>query len=166
MAPVIYELVSVEQLRPSSRRGVVLLRSDGDADIDAAATFGGPSSKKQRELRDRFDTWIEHAPGQHNDLWFHGFTNTEAYRDCFVFKWREKEAGHRLYGFICHPQPNTNKRFQLCVLTNHGEKPRAKWQTDLSELDIANRTRANRHVLAVISMNFPDQASGTKQWTS
>ena len=163
MPPASYSIVRVERLRVSDWRTVVLLGCSGDDDVDAVPIWAALDAKKQRELRDRFDTWI--AGVQHNKLWFHGFTQ-DGYRECFVFKWRKgKGMGHRLYGFLINPMPTVNARFQVCVLTNHAEKPRAQWETDLSELDIANALRVNMRVRAAVAMEFPDSRPGGKTWT-
>ena len=152
------DLVFIEGLRPSKRRGIALLRMDGDPAVDAVATFKALSQDREREVRSRFDTWIEGA--QHNKRWFHGF-DTKDYRDCMVFKWKHRNKGQRLYGFVSNPLPRTNRGFQLCVLTNHGEK--VQWETDPAELNKARDLRGDPLVCAVIKMRFPDGQQGSNQ---
>ena len=157
---VTYDLEFISGLRMSDRRCVVLLASDGDDEVDAAPVFHSLDEEQQRTLRYRFDQWIDNV--QHNKHWSHGF-DQEGYRECFVFKWKHKNMGHRLYGFLCHPLLRTNRRFYLCVLTNHDKKPLMQWETKIENLDTANRLRVTPHVLAAISMKFPDQPPGTTQ---
>lgn len=152
-----YRIEDIEGLRKTEFRAVVLLVSEGDEEVDAAETFESLDAKRERELRTRFEAWIDGV--HHNNQWFHGF-NREGYRECFVFKWTEKRLRYRLYGFLCHPLPRTNKRFQVCVLTNHAEK--SQWETDPSELNKANSLRVDSYVQAAIQMFFHDDAPGTR----
>ncbi len=161
-----YKIVIIDGLRQSARRGVALLACDDDEDINAATVFLAmlaDSSKvnRVRELRTRFDHWIEGV--QAHDRWFHGFRSHPGYEDCFVFKWRDKKICQRLYGFLCHPLPIANQRFQLCVLTNHAKK--AQWETDISELNKANTLRVDPRVWAAIKMEYPDHVPGAQVWT-
>lgn len=156
-----YEVVAIQGLRRSEHRGVVLLESDEDSRVDALGTFRELPAKTEREIRTRMDTWIEGA--QHNNRWFHGFRHPD-FRDCFVFKWRQKNRNHRLYGFLINPCPSHRPRFRLCVLTNHAEKP--QWETDTSELWIANLLRIDLRVHAAIRMMFADHALGAAPWTN
>jgi hypothetical protein len=158
---LVYEIVRIAGLRPSERRCLVLLACDSDSEIDAVAVFDGLSVERSREVRSRFETWIDGV--QHNNRWFHGFDQS-GFRDCIVFKWKHENMGQRLYGFLCHPMPTTRRRFELCVLTNHGEKPHQQWETDLSELNKAKSLSADSCVRATIQMEFPDQTTGAKSW--
>jgi hypothetical protein len=157
----VYQIVRVERLKTTERRGVVLLTSIHDSRVDAVAVFRGLCKGRERELRSRFETWIDGV--QHQNRWFHGFDRPDC-RDCFVFKWKEENVGQRLYGFLCHPLPRTKPRFLLCVLTNHGEKPHPQWETDPAELDVAKSLRVNAGVQAAIRWEFPDQAPGSAKW--
>jgi hypothetical protein len=161
---IVYQVVRIQGIRQSGRRGIVLLDCNGDDRVDAARVFGRMSADEQmvdrvRELRTRFDHWIDNV--QTNDRWFHGFRSYPEYRECFVFKCKSENVGQRLYGFLCHPQRQTNARFELCVLTNHAEKPHAQWETDVSELTLANALRVNPAVLAAIAMEFPERGAHT-----
>jgi hypothetical protein len=159
----VYQIVPVDRLRRSEWRAVVLLRCGDNPALDAVAIFKSLDldPARKRELLDRFDAWIDGAV--HNNRWFHGFDRQE-YRDCFVFKWKQKNRGKRLYGFLYHPQPHTRPRFELCVLTNHADKPHPQFETDPRELDTAKSLRASVHVRAAIMMAFPDPIPGAKQW--
>lgn len=151
-----YLIEDIEGLKKSGFRAVVFLVLEGDEEVDAADTFSALEVKRERELRTRFEAWID---GLHNDYWFHGF-DREGYRECFVFKWKERRLGNRLYGFLCHPLPRTNKRFQVCVLTNHAEK--SQWETDPSELEKANSLRRDSYVQGAIRMFFDDETPGKR----
>ena len=161
-----YKIVRVPGLRLSPRRGVALLDSDTDSRVNAATMFAAMLADttqidRVRELRTRFDHWIDGV--QHNDRWYHGFKSSD-YRECLVFKWKDVNVGQRLYGFLHHPLPKTNRRFLLCVLTNHAEKPLAQWETDTSELVIANALRLDGAALAAVAVEYLDQPPGAKQW--
>src|SRR6266542_1283397 len=115
MAAKAYTVRPVSGLRQSPHRSVAFLLSDEDEDINAAETFDRLIPAKRRAVLDRFDYWIS---GGHNDDYFHGWPNEPSYKDCFVFKWKDGRQRHRLYGFLCHPLLQTNRRFQLCVLVS------------------------------------------------
>jgi hypothetical protein len=154
-----YQVASIEGLKPSERRGIVLLSAEGLSDLNARPVFEALGDKHKRALLDRFDLWIEGK--EHNNKYFHGW-NDPTYRNCFVFKWKEKRQHHRLYGFLCHPQPNLRPRFELCVLVSHAIK--ASWETDPSELDGANGLRINPLVIGALVLAFPDKQSGEARW--
>ena len=147
MTANVYSVRRIEGLKQSSRRGVVFLECKQDEDIDAAAVFEKLDENRERELRDRFEYWID---GFHHDKYFHGW-KAPGYRECFVFKWRHKGKNHRFYAFLCHPKPS-NYRFQICVLVSHTTK--SVWNTDSSELDEANKLRVNQDVISVIENEF------------
>lgn len=154
-----YIVKRIEQLKMSARRGVVFLCCQEDDELDAAVVFAGLEDKKDRDLRSRFEHWID---GGTNNKWFHGF-NEKDYRECFVFKWKEKRQHHRLYGFLCHPMPRTNGRFQICVLISHAEKNQI--ETDITELDGVNALRSDPSVNVAITMRFPD-TGGSEPWVN
>ena len=91
-----YKIERVEGLKQSDRRALALLGSDDDKEVDATETFDDLDTKRDRELRSRFETWIDGV--QHNNRWFHGFDH-DPYRACIVFKWNVKNLGHRLMAF-------------------------------------------------------------------
>ncbi len=115
--------------------------------------------KTERELLDRFDYWI--AGGIH-DRYFHGWPNDAEYKDCFVFKWKKKRDCHRIYGFLDHPTPGSNPRFQLCVLVSHAKK--SEWETDRRELDNVKGLRNKPAVRVAIRKAFPDGKLVARQW--
>ena len=153
-----YAVIPILGLKPSDRRGIIFLIHKGDANLDAAKRFEALEKKQKRTLLDRFDLWIE---GKARDNYFHGWPNLQAYKQCFVFKWRDRHGNHRLYGFLCHPQPNTRPRFQLCVLTSHAIK--TQWETQPTELDNANTLRVSLEVMLAIRAFFPERQSGDTQ---
>jgi hypothetical protein len=148
MTANVYSVRRIEGLKQSSRRVVVFLECEQDEDIDAAAAFEKLDENRERELRDRFDYWID---GFHHDKYFHGW-KAPGYRECFVFKWKHKRKNHRFYAFLCHPKKPSNYRFQLCVLVSHATK--SVWNTDSSELDGANKLRVNPDVISAIQNEF------------
>ena len=130
-----------------------------DSGVDAAVVFGRLDDKRERELRSRFEYWID---GGVNDKWFHGF-NQDGYRGCFVFKWKISRQHHRMYGFLCHPTTGTNRRFQLCVLASHARKNQEA--TDVTDLDGVNSLRLDPLVGTVIKIAFPDRG-GSPSWVN
>ena len=108
---------------------MAILECSRDTSIDAGDVFNRLSQKKDRELRDRMDYWIN---GGVNDDWFHGWSKPEKHRECFVFRWKQRGINHRIYGFLCHPI-DLLPRFIACVLVSHATK--AKWHTDQVILD-------------------------------
>ena len=146
--PYKYIVESVAGLRPSTRRAVAFLCCESNDEIDAEPVFNRLEPKREREVRNRFDHWID---GGTNKRWFHGFDNLE-YRGCFAFKWKDKNQHHRFYGFLHHPLPARNAAFQVCVLASHATKN--TWETDLAELDDVNRWRADPEVTAAVLRAF------------
>lgn len=147
----------------SGRRGVGFLeevRDDGqDSDLDAKSAFEALPAKKERDVRSRVDYWISAAPP--NDRWFHGWPNDHEVRDCFCFRWDERREHHRLYGFLCNPQPKTNARFQLCVLTYHDSKNDES--SDRTLLVRSMKLSSNDLVRMAINAEYPDELKGKKQ---
>jgi len=130
-----YSISIISGLRQSTRRAVGLLTDSTDASIDAATQFTALEPKHDRTVRSRMDYWIDFG---HKDEWFHGWPQSLAYKECFVFKWDEKKVHRRLYGFLCHPL-RRSPAFQLCVLCYHDIKSRA--DTDFAILDRINGLR-------------------------
>ena len=159
MAAFPYTVRLVGGTKPSSRRAIAFLSCSTDRDLDAAEVFGGLGQNREREVRSRFDYWID---GSRADRWFHGWPNHADYKQCFVFKWKDRNQHHRLYGFLCNPQPNTNPSFQLCVLVSHAKKN--KWETDPNELDGANALRTNPAVKAAVARLYPEVKAGKYPW--
>ncbi len=144
-----YTVVPVGGLKPSQKRGLAFLCSDTDGTVNARDVFGGLAEKREWELRSRFDYWID---GGTNNRWFHGW-DAPKYRLCFVFKWKDRKP-QRIYGFLCHPTPNRQPRFELCVLVLHAQK--TERETDTAELDRVNALRVDSDVLVAIGKAYPD----------
>lgn len=152
-----YEVLHIGGLRLSQARGVVLLRAS-DESLNAYPVFNSRDTsetsaqkKYARTLKDRFDFWID---GGHRNNWFHGWPNHATYKDCFVFKWIERNIDQRIYGFLTHPMPKCKPSFQLCVLHTHTEKTRAN--TDTAYLDLAVQLKSSADVKRAITLAFPD----------
>lgn len=161
MAPVTYVVVPVPGLKRSDRRAIAFLTCDDDPDVDGMAAFQMLSKKRERELKTRFDYWID---GKRQDNYFHGWPNEPDNKDCFVFKWKEKNIRHRLYGFLFNPKPTANPSFRVCVLVSHGTK--AEWKTDPHHKSLAKGMRAKQAVIDAIMLTFPDSRGGEKSWVN
>ena len=107
-------------------RAVCFLECAGDDGINGRKAFLALASKKERELRTRFDHWVEGLDvGSRVETykkWFHGWPNHPKYKKCYVFKWKERRLNHRLYGFLINPTPVVRPRLQLCILAYHTTK--------------------------------------------
>jgi hypothetical protein len=123
-----------------ARRGLAFLVCEDDKNIDAKSVFEGLTLNRERLVRSRFDYWLV---GGINNNWFHGWPNSQDYKDCFVFKWTEKRQNHRLYGFLCNPLTKY-RHFRLCVLVSHAKKN--VWETNPTQLDLINRIKENDKV--------------------
>jgi hypothetical protein len=150
-----YSVSPIPGLRSNDRRGLAFLECTHDADINAKAVFEKLKEKIERDLRTRFDYWID---GYHHDKYYHGWPSDPRYKQCFVFKWRKGKVHHRLYGFLIHPTPLTNPRFQVCILVSHGTK--TEEYTDLTELDGAKDLLTNEEVILAVRKAFPETAEG------
>lgn len=138
-------------LHSNNHRDVAFLECADDVGIDAKWVFDGLKEKTKRDLRSRFDYWLD---GNHCNKYFHGWPSDRRYKECFVFKWQKGRTHHRLYGFLIHARPLTNPRFEVCVLVSHGTKNEE--YTDLSELDGANALRINAEVIEAVKRAFPE----------
>jgi len=143
------------------RRAIGFLQDEKDPSaFDAKVKFDSLSPKKDRELRSRFDYWLSGAGP--NDKWFHSWPNDHVVKECFCFRWDENKQHNRLYGFLYHPQPRTNARFELCVLIYHEAKNDES--TDRNLLVNCMRLRADPLIRAAIGLRFPDEiAKGDKK---
>jgi hypothetical protein len=133
---------------------------EGDDELDAGEVFDDLQEKTGMTVRSRMDWWLSgnNGPGE----WFHGFPNDSDHKECFVFKWKQKRQGHRLYGFLCKPWPETNPGFQLCVLNIHATKN--EYDTDLTELDRVNRWHASLGAREAIGHTYPEYRRERRQW--
>jgi len=146
---------------PTSHRAIgfleeIMLDGEGDSELDAKEAFDALPRSRERELRTRFDYWLSGGPP--NDRWFHGWPNDQEVEDCFCFKWKERRTNHRLYGYLCNPQPKTNPRFQTCVLIYHDAKNDES--TNRTILIRAMNLKENTGVRVAVSFIFPDEAKG------
>ena len=113
-----YSARLIPRLSQSSRRGLAFLECLEDDFICAAQVFEGLADKWKGRLRTSFDHWLG---GNHHDKWFHGWRE-EKYRECYTFKWKDAGTYHRLYGFLMHPKPTCDPRFQICALVTYDRK--------------------------------------------
>lgn len=156
-----YIVKPIEGLKRSTRRAIAFLLSSSEMmSTDAMAVFNNLKPNRAREVRARFDHWIDGV--QPRDNWFHGWPGHPKYKNCFTFKWKENRQHHRFYGFLFHPLPHSNAEFQLCVLACHATKN--EWETDDAELDSINVLRLRADVLSAISEVYPDSKSGERKW--
>ena len=138
-------------------RALGFLRADGIPELDAQEVFEGLVPKDADLVRGRFGLWLE---GKIYDKYFHGRGEPE-YKHCFYFKWEKKRKPQRLYGFLCHPKPDTEKAFILCVLAYFDTKDDS---TDLAILDRLNKLRQDLNVIAAISTEYPEFTGGQTKW--
>lgn len=140
----------VPGVRSSERRGIGFL--EGHNELDAGREFDALPEKTSRQLLSFVDQWLDGQPDIPTR--YHGFWNRPNYKECQVFKPRGKKKESRFYGFLCHPQPNTRNRFQLCVLCINSRKN--QWDTDDAELDRVLGWLCNHEARMAIAIEFPD----------
>lgn len=138
-----------------SPRDVVFLKSAGEAWINAKEVFDALAKEHQYEMKNKFEYWQR---GGHQNKYFHGFDD-HPYRQNFVFKRKQAGTYYRYYGFLTHPRPITDKRYQLCVLVSHEQKNQEG--TDYSILDAINRISGTLQVIAAIKKDFPERIGGS-----
>jgi hypothetical protein len=142
------------------RRGIGFLEDAGDETLDAGATFDGLAGNTERKVRSEMDYWLQ---GGVHDEWFHGWPNLPEYKQCFSFRWKERRLANRLYGFLCHPMPQSNPRFELCVLIYHDVKHET--ETDFTILDNVNTFRESDGATRAIGHTYPEyKKKGKSQW--
>jgi hypothetical protein len=142
-----YSVTLVEGVPSNTRRGIAFLESDSDGDVNGKGVFDGLRKKLKNDVRGRFDFWLS---GGVCDKYFHGWPNGNNRKGCFVFKWKNAGALHRLYGFLFNPRPG-DPRFQVCVLMRHTQK---KEITDASELALVLRLKAKAAVVTAVGQAF------------
>jgi hypothetical protein len=126
---------------------------EGHNELNAGSIFEDLEEKQKNFIRVSIDLWIDGANGPSTR--FHGFPNDREYFFCFVFKAKEGRQHHRFYGYLYHPLPISNQRFQLCVLCIHAMKNEN--DTDRSELGrvkIWNTSGAAKRAIEIV---FADQ---------
>ncbi len=146
----------VPRVKLSDRRGIGFLISD-DGRFDAVTKFNSLRDNKARWVRSIMDHWVDGH--DRPPWWFHGF-DEEEFKACFVFKWDEHRAGQRLYGFKCHPKPQSDKGFLLCVLVFHDQKTD---KVDYGILREINNLRRDLQVIEAVGVQYKE-FRGTYKW--
>jgi hypothetical protein len=95
-----YSVTTITGVPRTRRRGIGFLESSDNGRVNAKRYFDKLKEKTARDVRSRFDYWLQ---GGVFDKYFHGWPNDREPKHCFVFKWKEAGAHHRLYGFLCDP---------------------------------------------------------------
>jgi plasmid maintenance system antidote protein VapI len=156
----LYTITTVQGAKPSDRRGIAFLHcSTASSGVNALAAFedlATKNDKRVRELRTRFDHWIE---GQRNDRWFHGWPNDARRKNCGLQN-RDREGAAFQDSFPSLPR--RNPKFQLCVLISHAIK--TQWETDPREVDAMEAFRINPQVIDAIRRAYPDSGNGKQRW--
>jgi hypothetical protein len=152
-----YSVSAIKGVRPSSRRGIAFLERATDPRVDAKNAFDGLKEKDERNVRARFDHWLD---GNTHDKYFHGWPNMENYKQCLVFKWKQAGTNHRLYGFLDNPKPLTDPGFQVCILVSYAQKSD---ETDFTILDYINKLRTTPQVTLAIKAAFPEPQKGEQR---
>jgi hypothetical protein len=83
-----------------------------------------------------------------------------AYKECFTFKWKDAGTYHRFYGFLINPRPESDPRFQVCVLVAYASKNDEN--TDFTILDKIIRLRAREEITQAVKRLFPDEGRGSR----
>jgi hypothetical protein len=151
-----FQVERIPRLQRGKDRSLAFLVSPEDVSIDAKRVFESLSVEKQRLLLDRFDYWLQR--GVHNP-YFHGWDDPD-YRNCFVFKWKEKRQHQRLYGFLIHPSPQTSPRLEVCVLVSHAQKNTEF--TDPAELNGAKALASILDVVRAVKLTYPERRKGQR----
>lgn len=139
------------------RNALGFIYADGIPELDAKAHFDGLDQKDSDLVRNRFGIWLE---GKAYDKYHHGWPSNPQYKLCHVFKWETRHKPQRLYGFKCHPKPDTDKGFVLCVLAYFGTKDDT---TDYAILGRLNKLREDLNVIAAISVEYSEYG-GKPKW--
>ena len=143
-----WSVVPVKGIQPNPYRGIAFLLCAEEVRVNGEIVYNKLKEKNQRNVLNRFDHWLG---GNICDKYFHGWPNLEEYKECFVFKWKQAGANHRLYGFLCHPKPAA-RGFQACILVLHSQKTD---QSDFSYLDYINELRTLPNVILAVRRAFP-----------
>ena len=136
-------------------RAVGFLEETEQGELDAKEAYDALPLTKRQLVDSRFQHWLGR---QVFNKYFHGFTGK--YDMCFVFKWEVRHIPQRLYGFLCHPRPETMPFFELCVLTYFATKGD---DTNPTILDRINGLRQDLAVREAIGGAYPE-FRGRKSW--
>jgi hypothetical protein len=142
ITPITFRLVP--GLRVSPRHALGFL--DGSPDL-AWSIFNGLSQKDRDWIMTGMGLWIDDTPSERRH---HRFPDD--YSDCHVFKYVREN--HRFYGFKYNPQPNTNERFQICVVTTYAFKTDKMDYGDLKRVHTWRDAPASKKAVAFV---FPDK---------
>jgi hypothetical protein len=140
-------------------RSVGFLEETDRGDLDAKARYDLLQPKTRSTVDSRFKHWLD---WQVFKKYFHGFEGD--YSACFTFKWEERHIPHRLYGFLCHPKPQTEIGFELCVLCYFDTKGD---KTNYTILNWINQLRLHPMVKLAIGQEYPEfiATESRKSWT-
>ena len=150
MVPVTISFRLVPKVKPGRRRAVGIL--EGSPDLCAVKLLGLPDEDAKYNWFS-MESWVNLNNGPTSR--FHRFDGT----DYFVFKQVAKQ--HRFYGFLCNPLPNTDARFQLCVLTTYAQKKENA--TDQAELNRVQQWMDSPATKAAIKKSYPDVKEDQKK---
>ncbi len=142
--PLEFHLVA--GIRVTAIRAVGFLR--GDRELTAWAGFEGLKPSRRKLILDSMGAWVEGSMDIGKR--FHGWHSDSdpGVRECFVFKAKEGNLGHRLYGFLYHPVLK-NPSFVVCALISYARK--TAWESDRTELLHAVAWGKRAYVVALIS---------------
>jgi len=149
MSPPKINFQLVPDIRQGSKRAVGMLYGDQDL---CAEKLTGLSEKDAKYNRYSMERWTGGLNGPNSRS--HQFDGTPY----FVFKQVAKM--HRFYGFLCHPLPNTDASFQLCVLTTYAQKKENA--TDTAELGRVKAWMDAPATQAAIRLFYPDEKKDKK----
>lgn len=155
MPPRAFKFELVDGFPSARRRAIGFLLDANSNDLDASAVFYALPPKANQMVRTRFDYWLN---GGIHDEYFHGWPNDSTYKTCFSFRWKVKREHNRLYGYICHPKPRTDRGFELCVLVYHATKH--QWETDILILNNIYHLQQSPSARMAIAQVYPEYMNG------
>jgi hypothetical protein len=153
MAKPAYVIERITGLPSSERRAIVFLCAAQDGNLNARAGYLGLEKRPRYDITSRMEHWIG---GRHRPDYHHGWDDPP-YEACYVFKGKVQRVRQRFYGFRVHPQPESNRRFEVCVLCTYATK--SEHETDKRELDLVVRYSKDSAVLEALRSVFPKSTS-------
>lgn len=145
---------SVPRLQAGRGRAVGFL--EGHGELNGGSEFDSLGVSDERAMRANMEHWV--AGNNQPTTRFHGFPSDPDHEHCFVFKHGE----HRFYGFLCHPRPKTNPRFQLCVICIY--VPKHQWKTEAAVLNRVKGWLIASGAVAAIKQIYPEfRGEGVKR---
>ena len=139
--PVSFRLVP--NVRQSSARAVGMLEGDPDLCANVLINLPAKSAKYQRYSMERWTSGLN-GPQER----FHRFDGT------YIFVFKDVAKKLRFYGFLCHPLPQTNPSFLLCVLTTYAKKKEDN--TNPADLKRVETWMTSSSTKAAIKLAYPD----------